>query len=229
VDDSLVAAAADLEQRDNELAATLDGVDTLARRGARVHERAAALESFLADVPAELAELEREGAEAVERRADADRQLTEASREAEDVVRSRRASEEARARAERTLAHAREAAADAAGRIDRVAARRRRLLDEEAAARAEATALAEEAVDTAAAVRELPRVSDSGRIAPGGTLPDLVAWADRVGAALVVVRGGLVAERERLLREAGELAAAALGEPLYGVSVAAVRRRLEES
>ena len=229
MDDSLVTAAVHLERRDNELAAALDGVDTLARRAARVHERAEALESFLAGIPAELAALEREEAGAVEQRTEADRQLIEASRAAEEVARSRRASEEARARAERALAHAREAAADAAGRVDRIAGRRRLLLDEDAAARAEATALAEEAVDTAAAVRELPRVSDSGRIAPGGTLPDLVAWADRVGAALVVVRGSLAVERERLLREAGELAAAALGEPLYGVSVAAVRRRLEEA
>ena len=74
----------------------------------------------------------------------------------------------------------------------------------------------------------LQRVSDSGRTPPGETLPELAAWADRVGAALLVVRGGLVAERERLLREAGELAAAALGEPLYGASVSMLRRRLEE-
>jgi hypothetical protein len=58
-------------------------------------------------------------------------------------------------------------------------------------------------------------------------LADLAAWGDRVQTALLVVRGGLVAERERLLREAGELAAA-LGEPLPGASVASVRRRLEE-
>ena len=71
-------------------------------------------------------------------------------------------------------------------------------------------------------------MSESGRTEPGGTLADLAAWGDRVQAALLVVRGGLVAERERLLREAGELAAAALGEPLPGASVASVRRRLEE-
>jgi hypothetical protein len=77
-------------------------------------------------------------------------------------------------------------------------------------------------------VSELPRVSDSGRTPPGETLPELVAWADRVGAALLVVRGVLVAERERLLREAGELGTAALGEPVYGASVSMVRRRIEE-
>ena len=93
--------------------------------------------------------------------------------------------------------------------------------------RAEAAALAEEAVDTAAAVRELPRVSDSGRIAAGWDAARPRRLGRPCGCGARRRRGGLVAERERLLREAGELAAAALGEPLYGVGVAAVRRRLE--
>jgi len=124
--------------------------------------------------------------------------------------------------------HSREVAADAAAHIERVADSQRRLLGDEQAARGEATLLAREAADTATAVSELPRVSDTGRTQPGETLAELAAWADRVGAALLVVRGGLVGERERLLREAGELATAALGEPLYGASVSMVRRRLEE-
>jgi chromosome segregation ATPase len=228
VDPALLAAAAALEARDAELEAALEPVDELARRAAHVHERALALERLLASVPVELGGLEREEAEARERRIEADLALAAAERAAAEVSSSRRASDEKRAQAERALAHAREAAADAAARIERVADSQRRLLAEEQAARGEATLLARNAADTAAAVSELPRVSDSGRTPPGDTLPELSAWADRVGAALLVVRGGLVGEREHLLREAGELAATALGEPLYGASVSMVRRRLEE-
>jgi chromosome segregation ATPase len=228
VDSALLETAAALEARDAELEAALEPVEELSRRAAHVHERALALERFLAGAPVELAGLEREEVEARERRTEADRALAAAERTAEEVSSSRRASDEKRAQAERALVRAREAAADAAAHIERVLESQRRLLAEEQAARGEATLLAHEAADTTAAVRELPRVSDSGRTPPGDTLPDLAAWADRVEAALLVVRGGLIVERERLLREAGELAAAALGEPLYGASVSMVLRRLEE-
>jgi chromosome segregation ATPase len=229
VDPSVLDAAVALEARDGELAAALDMVDQLARRAAHVHERAVALEGFLASVPPQLAALEREHAEAVDLHAEAERALAEAQRTADEVARSRRTSEERRAQAERALAHAGEAASDASRRVERVAARQQRLLDEERAARAEISLLAGEANETAAAVGEVQGVSDSGRTQPGGTLPELAEWADRVGAALLVVRGSLAAERERLLREAGELAASALGEPFYGASVSSLRRRLEEA
>jgi hypothetical protein len=45
---------------------------------------------------------------------------------------------------------------------------------------------------------------------------------------VLVARGGLETERERIVREANELASSVLGEPLYTASVAVVRRRLEE-
>jgi chromosome segregation ATPase len=228
VDPALLEAAAALEARDTELEAAIEPVEELARRASHVNERALALERFLAGVPVELAGLEQEEVEARERRVEADLALAAAERTAAELSGSRRASDEKRAQAERVLAHSREAAADAAAHIERVVEAQRRLLGEEQAARGEATLLARDAADTAAAVSELPRVSDSGRTPPGETLPELVAWADRVGAALLVVRGVLVGERERLVREAGELGTAALGEPVYGASVSMVRRRIEE-
>lgn len=229
VDRALLDAAAELETRDAELATLLNAVDDLARRAEHVQERALALEGFLAGVPLQLAALEREHAEAVDRRAEAASALAGAERNVEELARSRRVSEEKRAQAERELAHAREAAADAATRVERVAGQEQRLLDEERAARAEVALLAAEAGETAAAVRAVHRVSESGRSEPGDTLPELAAWADRVGAALLVVRGSLATDRERLLREAGELAASALGEPVYGASVSVLRRRLEDA
>jgi DNA repair protein SbcC/Rad50 len=229
VDRTVLAAAAELEARDAELEAALGSVDELAARAAHVRERARALDSFLGAVPAQLAGLEREEAEARDLRAEADRALETAERAEEEVARSRRANEDKRAQAERTLAHAREVAADAATRVERLAGQQRRLLDEERAARGEISELVRGAGEAAAAVRALPSVSESGRTQPGEGLPELVAWADRVGAALLVVRSTIGAERERLQREAGELAAAALGEALYGTSISTLRRRLEDA
>jgi chromosome segregation ATPase len=221
-------AAVALDERDSELADLLEAVDELATSARRIHERAVAVDAFLARVPGELAAVEREQAEAQELRSAAEGAVAEAEREVERFDGSHRRSDERRAHAERALEHAREAAADAAARIERVGSQSALLLDEERAARVEGVSLSDEAWATAAAVRATPRVSESGRTEPGGTLADLAAWGDRVQTALLVVRGGLVAERERLLREAGELAAATLGEPLPGASVASVRRRVEE-
>jgi hypothetical protein len=50
-----------------------------------------------------------------------------------------------------------------------------------------------------------------------------------VHAALFVVKGGLETERERVVREAGELGAAVLEEPPVGASVSLVRRRVEDA
>ncbi len=75
----------------------------------------------------------------------------------------------------------------------------------------------------------LERVSASGRDVPGDTLGELPGWAARVRAALFVVRGQLEGERERVVREANELGASVLGDPVTGASVALVRRRLEQT
>jgi chromosome segregation ATPase len=224
----LLEAVIALEERDGELAESLESVDALLHQARRIHGRALELDAFLADVPAELASLEHEEAEAGELRGLADRGVAAAEAEVGRVERSRRANEEERAQAERELTRAREAAADAVARIERIEGQRARLAGEERAGRAEAAALADDARAAAAAVAAMPRVSESGRAEPGSALADLAAWSDRVYAALLVVRGGFVAERERVVREAGEIGAAALGEPLVGASVVAVRQRLEQ-
>jgi hypothetical protein len=62
---------------------------------------------------------------------------------------------------------------------------------------------------------------------PGPGIAGVLEWAASAHAAVLVVRSGLETERERVVREANELASSVLGEPLYATSVAAVRRRLE--
>jgi hypothetical protein len=56
-----------------------------------------------------------------------------------------------------------------------------------------------------------------------------VDWCARARAALFVVRGTLVAERERLLAEANALGGTVLGEELTGASVTQVRQRIENA
>ena len=97
------------------------------------------------------------------------------------------------------------------------------------AAQAEAFALVRDASDVASRLQDVPRVSASGREAPGQDLAQLSEWGSRVHAALFVVRGQLEGERDRLVREANELGGAVLGEQLAGSNVTLVRRRLEEA
>ena len=96
------------------------------------------------------------------------------------------------------------------------------------ALRAEADGLAVEARTVAGEVAGLPRLSESGRTAPGASLEEIEEWGARAHSAIFVVRGGLESERERIVHEASALAASALGEQVAGASVALVRRRLEQ-
>jgi len=120
-------------------------------------------------------------------------------------------------------------AADAATAVTRRHDRVLALGRNAVALRAEADGLSVEARQAARAVAEVPRLSDSGRILPGGSLDEIEEWGARAHASLFVVRGGLEGARERLVQEANALAAAVLGEQVGGASVALVRRRLEES
>jgi hypothetical protein len=131
--------------------------------------------------------------------------------------------------AERALRRASVAAEDAAAAVTRAHDRVGDLHADDAALRAEADGLAVEAAQLAREVAEVPRLSDSGRAAPGSSLAEIEDWAARAHAALFVVRGGLEREREQIVQEANNVAAAALGEQVAGASVALVRRRLEES
>jgi hypothetical protein len=226
--DTLLAAAADLERRDGEVAATLETVADLSRRAAEIREQGAALLGLLEAAPGEIAELDRRGAAAGDAAAEAATALDAAERHLRELD-ARPAGDERRVVAERELQAVRELAADAAARKERLAGEREQLIESAAAAREEAAALTERARRVADALQAVPRVSQSGREAPGKDLAQLDEWASRVQAALFVVRGQLEGERDRLVREANELGSVALGEQVAGSSVALVRRRLEEA
>ena len=90
-------------------------------------------------------------------------------------------------------------------------------------------ALEDEARALSRRLAEVPRISQAGLEPPEPGLAGLDEWASRVAAALLVVRSGLETERERLIREANELAASVLGDPDVGTSVALARARLERA
>jgi hypothetical protein len=94
--------------------------------------------------------------------------------------------------------------------------------------REEAPRLEERARELAARLGGLSRVSRQASAAPAPGLEGTIEWGARARAALFVVRSGLDTERERLVREANELAASALGEPAAATSVALVRERIEQ-
>jgi chromosome segregation ATPase len=226
--DSLLALAADLERRDAELASRVDRVDALAAAAASLRERAVSISGFMDGLPALLAGVEQQ--EAASRAAlDEARAELERARAAVAELEGRRRKQEQLDQARRELARAEQGLADGESRVERAAAAREALAVEERARRDEARRLSEEAPLVAKEIERVPRISASGRSSPGHSLEEIVAWGDRARAALFVVRGSLVAERERIVAEAVALGESALGEEVRGASVAQLRRRLERA
>jgi hypothetical protein len=55
----------------------------------------------------------------------------------------------------------------------------------------------------------------------------LIEWASYTHAKLFVAAGQIATSRERLIREADELASMLLGEPTYGATIAQALARVE--
>lgn len=90
--------------------------------------------------------------------------------------------------------------------------------------------------EAAALPQELPRLEAQARRVAAGTNgvrtpssgPDgLVGWASHARAELFVTLSQLTTRRDRVIREANELATSLLGEPTYGSTVAQALRRVE--
>ena len=83
--------------------------------------------------------------------------------------------------------------------------------------------------NAAALPRELAELEVQARAVPdvpplGGSL---VEWASHAHAELFVAAGQIDMQRERMIREANELASMLLGEPTYGATVAQALARVE--
>jgi hypothetical protein len=222
-EDARLRLVRELERADEEVAAVLTEVDELYDGVEGVRTRTLALTELCERLPAE-----REAAERFRADAEAERRRTEAAAErAEaDLVEAEAQGEPERlAAARRFEIRARDAAGIAARRAAEAAAAASELADREAAAEREVGLLEGRAAELAAALRARPRLAEAGA-APDRGLDGLARWASGARAALLVARSALAAERDAVIRQANELGALVLGEPLTS-SAAAVARRVE--
>jgi hypothetical protein len=228
-DAQLLALVRELERQDVDVAARIDTVSGLLARVDAVRASSRRVLGEIDALPDAMGIAAQRERDAVAREQVIREELIVAERRLDEISGSRRASDETKTEAARAVRRATVAAADAADTVKRMRERVEALAGDEVALNAKAEGLAVEAHHVAPEVAEVPRLSDSGRSAPGISLAEIDEWGARAHAALFLVRGGLESEREKIVLEAHVLAAAALGEQMGGASVALVRRRLEES
>jgi hypothetical protein len=225
--EELVSHAAALERCDAELAAELGMLTDLAERAGTLRTRAAEIHQALERLPHELDELA--GWE-VDARAEVDvaqAELTRAEERVATLSRARRKQDELE-RAEREASTARDLLDDTRAEVDRLGVRADALRASEHELHTEAATLPAMAKAIAAELVRIRRVPEAPGMGPGDTLAELEEWGLLVRSSVLVARGALEAERERIVVEANALASGALGEPLAASNVALVRRRLEE-
>jgi chromosome segregation ATPase len=225
--DALLAQAAELERRDEAIAAELEAVRELEERVATLRARAEDVRVALARVPLERHELERRRRDASDDAVAAEEELGRATARLAAVESGRRRRTEELERARKEAATARETLDDVRSRIERVDELTAALDVDERQRHDEAQQLAGTASALAADMRSVGRIAEGARREPGKTLDELDDWGGQARSALFVARGTLEAERERVVAEANVLGSTVLGEQLGASGVALVRRRLE--
>jgi chromosome segregation ATPase len=225
----LLSHARELERRDSTIARELEAVAAVAQRVSAVLERASEVRTALTALPGELDELTRRLGSA-ENEADAAKSaLAQADDRVTALARSRRGKEDELDRAEREATTARQLLADAESGVVRSREHLEELRASEPRLREDAGTLVREAEGLGNELARLPRISETEILRPGESFEELEQWGLLARSALLVSRGTLEAERERLVVEANELAALVLGDSSAGSSVTLVRRRLEEA
>lgn len=209
VDDPALAELRALAARDAELAGRRAEIARRDAEAAAIRARAEEIDAALATHPAERrsreAELDEARGELERRRGE----LAHAQRVLEEAQ-----SGEGREHARHAVNRARDHIAVAQARLDRAGAAL-------AALEAEAHELPGELEGLDARARAL-----FGAPAVAGSLVD---WASRTRAEAFVAGGQIDAERERIIREANELASMLLGEPTYGSTAGQALARVEGS
>ena len=214
----------ELERRDEQAAAALREIEELQREVEETRARGGAIAGFLASFPGALAARESEERSADESRAAAATALAEA--EAALAEAEKRGREDAQLAAERAAQHARDALRDAEHRVDRAHAERERLVLEEQEQRGDGERLVLRVQPLAETLAANPRIATDP---PGPGLDGVLEWASRARGDLLLAHAGLDTERDKVVREATELVASALGEPLPANGVAGVREQLTRS
>jgi chromosome segregation ATPase len=197
----MVDALRELVRRDRDEAKESERLHALDAEVAELRTRAEAVAEFFATARDEEHRL---GVAEQEARREAERRDAEVA-EAEDEL-TRVGNETERMHAEQRLRRARDHTEIAARAAERAA-------EDRVAYERTAEELARELPQLEARAHELVREIPSELPAPIG---DLIDWTSRAHAALFVAASQVDARRERVVREANELATALLGEPTYG-------------
>ena len=213
----------ELERADEEIGVVLADLDRLAGQLDVLRTRVADLQAFEERL---LSNRERLAADLERTRAESD-SAREALGKAHEAVRT---AKPATAReAELFEVRARDRVTSADRRCREAEARVAALEREVQEAQHEAGELHAEAQAIAGELAERPRLArDAGR-EPGVGLDGVAVWSEVARAALFVAHGQVTAEREAVIRQANELGAVALGEPLTSASAAVVTRRVEQA
>jgi hypothetical protein len=211
--ESLLSFAEELERRDADVAQALMGVERMQTDVEELRANAAAAATFLDALPAALAERAADEHDAIGAR---DR-AKQALRMAEQLV-ERAGKDDQRLEAERALQQARDDLYAAEFWVAHAREAHAELEREGAARRVDAEMLAQRSLELASRVRD---------VAPGSaSLEGAIDWASRARGALLLQHSGLVRERDEVVREATELLASVLRDPLTATGAAGVRDRL---
>jgi chromosome segregation ATPase len=213
VDARAVNDLRELARRDEALASQADRLREADAQVAALRGRAEAIDAFFAGYPEE--ERRRSAARAA---ADEDlaRRREELRRAEEDLARA--GDEESRRRAGSVVARGHDHVVVAEAAFARARASVDELERDAQSLPAELALLEERATSIAAQISELPAAASGARL--------LVEWASHAHAELFVAARQLDAQRERVIREANELATMILGEPTYGATVAQLAERV---
>jgi hypothetical protein len=211
--ESLLSFAEEIERRDADVARALTGVESLQAEVEELRAHAAAAAAFLDALPAALAERVADERAATDTRDEA----ANAVGAAEQLV-ERAGKDDQRLEAERALQQARDDLHAAEFWVAQACEAHAELERDGAVRRAEAERLAQRAVELAPRVRDVPTGSPN--------LDGALDWASRARGALLLERSALARERDEVVREATELLASVLGDPLTATGAAGVRERL---
>jgi hypothetical protein len=215
MDARALAELSGLNRRDEALAASAARLLELEAAVVRVRERAEAIERFFAAYPDEEARLRAA--------IDAASAALEGRREELAMAESELAAahtDDAREHAERAVARAVDHVSLAESALVRARSEHKAFERNAAELPAELTALETEARGVAAA-------SHLAEPPPSAEPRGLANWASRARAELFVALSQIDTQRERVIREANELASMLLGEATYGSTVAQALERVQ--
>jgi chromosome segregation ATPase len=204
VDRRALSELRELAGHDAELTAEADELRRRDDDVAAIRVRAEAIDAFFSSYANQQA---RHGSAITAARADLAHRLEELA--LADAVLARARDEDARIHAQHAVDRAHDHRAVAESTLQR--------------AEGELAELEREAAALPHELAELERRAGGGVAGARG----LIEWASHTHAELFVAAGQIATSRERLIREADELASMLLGEPTYGATIAQALARVE--